>query len=78
MSKNTKLCPFRKISEQGLDIAGQTTMRERFQPCIGKKCMAYVYTAPYLTIGGKDATKNPDCWGCARLLQGGIDDETRR
>ncbi len=75
MSKNTKLCPLRKTSEQWADGTGKTTMRERFQPCIGKKCMAYVYTAPYLTIGGKDATKNPDCWGCARLLNQGMKDE---
>lgn len=76
MSKNAKLCPFRKIAEQWTDsITGQTTMRERFQHCVGKKCMAYVYTTPYLTVGDKDATGDPDCWGCARLLgQGtGID-----
>ncbi len=72
MSKNTKLCPFRKITEQRTNtIAGQTTMRERFQPCIGHRCMAYVYTAPIITLGDN----NPANWGCARLLNQGMRDE---
>ncbi len=75
MSKKTKLCPFRKVVErEANDITGKAIERERFQPCVGHKCMAYVYTAPYLTIGGKDATGDPDCWGCARMLKGSADD----
>ena len=73
MSKNTRLCPFRKTAEQWTDsITGQTTMRERFQTCIGKKCMAYVFTAPIITEG---SAKDPNCWGCARLLNRGVGNE---
>jgi len=73
MSKNTKFCPFRKTAEQRTDsITGQTTVRERFLPCIGRKCMAYVFTAPFIEIGSEGNAKNPDCWGCARLLNQGI------
>lgn len=75
MSKRTRLCPFRKVVEQETNgMTGKTVMRQRFQPCIGHKCMAYVFTASYLTIGGKDATGDPDCWGCARLLKGDAGD----
>ncbi len=72
MSKKTRLCPFRKVVEldSGM-VHGRLTKRERFQPCIGHKCMAYVYTLP-LVVG--DAGCDPNNWGCARLLKGDADD----
>ena len=67
-----KLCPFRKVVELDSGMApGRLTKRERFQPCVGHKCMAYVYTLPFIAEG---AGSNPDNWGCARLLKGGADD----
>ncbi len=72
MSKKTKLCPFRKVAErESNDITGRAIERERFQPCVGHKCMAYVYTLPFMAKG---TGSNPDNWGCARLLKGGTDD----
>ena len=72
MSKKTKLCPFRKVVErESNDITGRAVERERFQPCIGHKCMAYVYTLPFMAEG---TGSNPNNWGCSRLLKGGIDD----
>lgn len=72
MSRNTKLCPFRKVIEQEWsDETRIAIKRERFQPCIGHKCMAYVYTLPFMAEG---TGSNPNNWGCARLLKGGIDD----
>lgn len=69
-----KLCPFKKTVERETDsLTGKTIMRERFEPCVGKRCMAYVYTASCLHIGGSTA-KNQDYWGCARLLSQGADD----
>lgn len=69
-----RLCPFKKVVERENDgLTGKTIMRERFEPCVGKRCMAYIYTASCLYIGGNTA-KNQDCWGCARLLNRGVDD----
>ena len=78
MSKKTKLCPFRKVVERETDsMTGKTVERERFQPCIRHKCMAYVYLPPVITVS-KDKSgivaiddDNPDNWGCARVLNGG-------
>lgn len=68
MSKKTKLCPFRKVVErENNDITGKTVERERFQPCIGQKCMAYVHIAPCLNL---DAPNDPNDWGCAMMLKG--------
>lgn len=70
MSKNARFCPFRKTAEQRTDsITGQTTVRERFQPCVGHRCMAYVFTDPFITIGDNGNIEDPNCWGCARLLK---------
>ena len=75
MSKKTRLCPFRKVVERETDgMTGKVVERERFQPCVGHKCMAYVYTLPFMAEG---TGSNPDNWGCARLLKGGADDGTR-
>lgn len=42
MSKKTKFCPFRKVVERETnDVTGKASERERFQPCIGQRCMAY-------------------------------------
>ena len=72
MSKKTRLCPFRKVVERETDgMTGIVVKRERFQPCVGRKCMAYVYIAPI--IQATDAN-NPNHWGCARLLKGGTHD----
>lgn len=72
MSKKTRLCPFRKVVERECDgMTGKAVERERFQPCVGHKCMAYVYTLPFMAKG---TGSNPDNWGCARLLKGGTDD----
>ena len=72
MSKKTRLCPFRKVVERETDgMTGKAVERERFQPCVGHKCMAYVYTLPFMAEG---TGSNPNNWGCARLLKGGIDD----
>lgn len=69
-----KLCPFKKTVERETDsLTGKTIMRERFEPCVGTRCMAYVYTAPCLHIGGS-SVKNQDYWGCARLLNWSVDD----
>jgi len=66
MSKRTKLCPFRKVVErEANDITGRAIERERFQPCIGHKCMAYVYAPPIIIPGDDD----PANWVCARLLK---------
>lgn len=71
MSKRTRLCPYRKVVErESNSMTGKTVERERFQPCIGHKCMAYMYTLPYM---GRDTMSNPNSWGCARLLKGGAD-----
>lgn len=72
MSKKTRLCPFRKVVERETDgMTGKVVERERFQPCVGHKCMAYVYTAPFY-----DPTDdNQNNWGCARLLKGGTHGE---
>lgn len=73
MSKKTRLCPFRKTSEQRTDSTfGQTTTRERFVPCLGHRCMAYVYTAPIINV---DSCRNPNNWGCAKMLNCGTDIE---
>ena len=75
MSKKTRLCPFRKVVERETDsMTGKTVERERFQPCIGHKCMAYVYTLPFMAEG---TGSNPNNWGCARMLRGGTDDGTQ-
>lgn len=75
MSKKTKLCPFRKVVErESNDITGRAVERERFQPCIRHKCMAYVYTLPFIAEG---TGSNPNNWGCARMLRGGADDGTQ-
>jgi len=38
----SRLCPFKKIVERDYsDETGITTIRERFTPCAGKRCMAY-------------------------------------
>lgn len=72
MSKKTKLCPFRKVIErESDDMTDKVVERERFQPCVGHKCMAYVYIAPI--IQATDAN-NPNNCGCARLLKGGTHD----
>ncbi len=66
MSKSKRLCPFRKVIVRKVDDAtGRVVERERFQLCAEKFCMAYVYTAPLISA---DMAKNPDYWGCARLL----------
>ena len=66
MSKKTKLCPFRKVVERETDsMTGKTVERERFQPCIGHKCMAYVYTLPLVAEG---TMNDPNNWGCARIF----------
>lgn len=66
MSKSRRLCPFRKVTVRKVDDAtGMVIERERFQICAGRFCMAYVYTAPIISA---DSAKNPDNWGCARLL----------
>lgn len=75
MSKKTRLCPFRKVVERERDgMTGKAVERERFQPCVGHKCMAYVYTLPFMAEG---TGSNPNNWGCARLLKGDIDDESQ-
>lgn len=72
MSKKTRLCPFRKVVERERDgMTGKAVERERFQPCVGHKCMAYVYTLPFMAEG---TGSNPNNWGCVRLLKGGADD----
>ena len=72
MSRNTKLCPFRKVIEQEWsDETRIAIKRERFRPCIGHKCMAYVYTAPLIKAG---SAKDPANWGCARMLSGRLVD----
>ena len=36
------LCPFKKIIERECNgLKGTVTMRERFDVCAGKRCMAY-------------------------------------
>ena len=63
----SKLCPFRKVVErEANDITGRAVERERFQPCIGGKCMAYVYTAPFITPD--DDADDPANFGCAMIL----------
>lgn len=72
MSKKTKLCPFRKVVERESDgMTGKVVERERFQPCIGHKCMAYAYIAPVINIPDDG---NPCNWGCAQLLKGDAGD----
>lgn len=72
MSKKTRLCPFRKVVERETDgMTGKVVERERFQPCVGRKCMAYVYIAPIIQATDAD---NPNNWGCARLLKGDAGD----
>lgn len=72
MSKKTRLCPFRKVVERESDgMIGKVVERERFQPCVGHKCMAYVYTLPFMAEG---TGSNPDNWGCAQLLKGDAGD----
>ncbi len=71
MSKKPRLCPFGMTSEQRTDSAtGQTTIRERFVPCLGHRCMAYVYTAPIIREG---SMSDPNNWGCAKVLNGGVE-----
>ena len=41
MSKKAKLCPYKKVVERETSVAGVTVERERFQPCVGERCMAY-------------------------------------
>lgn len=68
MSKRTKLCPFRKaVDRETNGITGKTVERERFQPCVGKKCMAYVYMTPFDDEASCDDICN---WGCARIPHG--------
>ena len=41
--KQSQLCPFKKIIER--DYSGRTgkaTINERFAPCAGNRCMAYI------------------------------------
>lgn len=71
MSKKTKLCPFRRVSERENDgITGKTVEREWFQPCIRHRCMAYVFTSPIFRMS---EVNDPVNWGCARLLKGDTD-----
>ncbi len=38
----TKLCPFKKITEQGHnDYTGKSTINERFALCAKERCIAY-------------------------------------
>ncbi len=62
-----RLCPFRKVTVRKVDdVTGRVVERERFRLCAEKFCMAYVYTAPLISA---NMAKNPDYWGCARLLR---------
>lgn len=67
--KETRLCPFRKMIElETDDLTERTVERVLFQPCVGKKCMAYVYAAPFIE---ERASDEPSNWTCARI-QGGL------
>lgn len=58
-----QLCPFKKIVERDYNgCTGKTTINERFAPCAGERCMAYV------RWGGK----------CLRLEGGDSDSKDRR
>ena len=59
MGKQKKLCPYKKVVERETSAAGVTVERERFQSCIGKKCMAYVHIAPCINL---DAPNDPSDW----------------
>lgn len=42
MDKEKQLCPFKRIVERTSGRGkGAVTMRERFDVCAGKRCMAY-------------------------------------
>lgn len=39
----SKLCPFKKIVERDYNgKTGRQTINERFAPCAGERCMAYI------------------------------------
>lgn len=72
VSRNTRLCPFRKaVDRETNSMTGKMTERERFQPCVGKRCMAYVYVAP---IADEVSYHDPSKWGCARIPNASIID----
>ena len=42
MSKDERLCPFKKTAEAEYnDKTGRKTIHERFEVCAGERCMAY-------------------------------------
>ncbi len=42
MSDKKKLCPFKKAVERDYNgHRGSTTLKERFEPCAGERCMAF-------------------------------------
>lgn len=60
MSEKKRLCPFKKKVERDYNgNKGSSTIKERFEPCAGERCMAY--QEPSCGIG------NPTC---KRLEQG--------